>query len=43
MNLCIKKVEGIPEPVKMISMSNFAVGERTNKVYAWCMDFEQQS
>ena len=35
MNLCIKKVEGIDEPVKLISGSGFAVGARTNKVFVW--------
>ena len=40
MNLCIKRIEGIDEPVKLISAAGFAVGERTNKVYAWALDYE---
>ena len=40
MNLCVKKIEGIDEPVKLIAASGLAVGARTDKVYAWALDYE---
>lgn len=39
MKLAICKVEGIDEPVKLISQIGYAVGASTNKVYAWGIDF----
>lgn len=39
MKLCTKRVEGINEPVKLISMAGFAVGARTDNVYAWALDY----
>lgn len=42
MNLCIKRIEGINEPVKFISSAGFAVGARTDKVYGWKLDYEEQ-
>ena len=40
MNLRVKKVEGINEPVKLISALGFAVGARTEKIYAWAVEYE---
>ena len=40
MNLRVKKVEGINEPVKLISALGFAVGARTDQVYTWALDYE---
>lgn len=40
MNLCLKKVDGIDEPVKLITGVGFAVGARTNNVYVWQIDYE---
>ena len=38
-SLCTKRIEGIDEPVKLISAGGFAVGQRSNKVYAWAIDY----
>ena len=40
MNLCLKKVDGIDEPVKLISGTGFAVGASTNKIYVWQVDYK---
>ena len=40
MNLCLKKVDGIDEPVKLISGTGFAVGASTNNIYVWQVDYE---
>lgn len=42
MKLCLKKVEGINEPVKLIAASGFAVGSCTNKVYVWEVSYQAQ-
>lgn len=42
MNLYVNKVEGINEPVKLIAASGFAVGARTEKIYAWAVEYENQ-
>jgi len=34
MRLVLKKVEGISEPVKLVSAMGFAVGQ-SNKLYTW--------
>ena len=39
MKLCVKRVEGIDEPVKLVSGMGFAVGEQTNRVFAWTVDY----
>ena len=41
MSLCIKRIEGINEPVKLISSAGFAVGARTDKVYGWTLGYEE--
>jgi len=41
MNLCLKKVFGIDEPVKLVVGSGFAVGALTNSVYVWHVDYEE--
>ena len=43
MKLAIKRVEGIDEPVKLVSAMGFAVGAQTNKVYAWGIDYSYPS
>jgi len=43
MKLAVKKVEGIDEPVKLISPMGFAVGASTNKVFAWGLDYSYPS
>ena len=39
MKLCIKRVDGIEEPVKLVSGMGFAVGAQTNKVFAWGVNY----
>ena len=41
MNLQCKKVTGIPEPVKLVSATGFAVGANTNQVYVWHASYQQ--
>mmetsp|Transcript_15187 Transcript_15187/g.19235 ORF Transcript_15187/g.19235 Transcript_15187/m.19235 type:complete len:161 (+) Transcript_15187:521-1003(+) len=40
MSLTIRKVAGIDESVKLTSPMGFAVGEKTNKIYAWGISYE---
>ena len=41
MNLVIRQVEGIDEPVKLVSPMGFAVGSASNRVFAWGISYEQ--
>ena len=41
MNLVIRQVEGIDEPVKLVSPMGFAVGSTSNRVFAWGISYEQ--
>ena len=40
MKLSVKAVEGIEEPVKLISPMGFAVTATTNKIFAWGISYE---
>ena len=41
MKISVKAVEGIEEPVKLISPMGFAVGATTNKIFAWGISYEE--
>ena len=41
MKIDIKLVDGIEEPVKLITGQGFAIGALTNAVYAWGIDYEK--
>ena len=40
-HMVIKQVEGIDEPVKLVSPMGFAVGANSNKIFAWGVSYEQ--
>ena len=40
MKVCLKRVEGINEPVKLVCATGFAVGASSNAVYTWSVDYE---